>query len=110
MGATVQALEEERLGPRRPPYSDERNRRLAVQEGATALVCTLLPAVEPVTLVRARGRRLPPPQPGGAAATLNLFFCRDAPRAASGDVPTHTAPHVPTSFLHARETQGPELA
>ena len=49
----MQALEEERLGARRQPYSDERNRRLAVQEAATALVCTLLPAIEPVTLVRA---------------------------------------------------------
>ena len=47
-----QALEEERLGPRRQPYSDERQKRLAVQEAATALVCTLMPAIEPVTMVR----------------------------------------------------------
>ncbi len=48
----AQALEEERLGPRREPYSDERQKRLAVQEAATALVCTLMPAIEPLTLVR----------------------------------------------------------
>ena len=48
----TQALEEERLGPRREPYSDERQKRLAVQEAATALVCTLMPAIEPLTLVR----------------------------------------------------------
>jgi hypothetical protein len=48
----LQALEEERLGPRRDPYSDERQKRLAVQEAATALICTLMPAIEPVTLVR----------------------------------------------------------
>jgi hypothetical protein len=47
-----QALEEERLGPRRQPYSDERQKRLAVQEAATALVCTLMPAIEPVTMAR----------------------------------------------------------
>jgi hypothetical protein len=46
-----QALEEERLGARQEPYSDERQRRLAVQEAATALICTLMPAIEPVTLV-----------------------------------------------------------
>ena len=28
--------------------------RLAVQEAATALVCTLMPAIEPVVLARAR--------------------------------------------------------
>ena len=50
--AHAQALEEERLGPRREAYSDERCMRLAVQEGATALVCSLLPAIEPVVLVR----------------------------------------------------------
>ena len=48
-----QALEEERLGPRREPYSDDRSMRLAVQEGATALVCSLMPAIEPVVLARA---------------------------------------------------------
>lgn len=47
-----QALEEERLGPRRQPYSGERQKRLAVQEAATALVCTLMPAIEPVSMVR----------------------------------------------------------
>ena len=50
--AAAQALEEERLGPRREPYSDERQKRLAVQEAATALLCTLMPAIEPLTLVR----------------------------------------------------------
>ena len=49
---SLQALEEERLGPRRRPYSDERQRRLAVQEAATALACTLLPAIEPVLTAR----------------------------------------------------------
>ena len=49
---SLQALEEEQLGPRREPYSDERQKRLAVQEAATALICTLMPAIEPVTLVR----------------------------------------------------------
>ena len=51
-GIFLQALEEERLGPRREPYSDERQKRLAVQEAAIALICTLMPAIEPVTLVR----------------------------------------------------------
>ena len=50
--AAAQALEEERLGPRREPYSGERQKRLAVQEAATALMCTLMPAIEPLTLVR----------------------------------------------------------
>lgn len=54
----LQALEEERLGPRRDPYSDERQKRLAVQEAATALICTLMPAIEPVTLVRPLKARL----------------------------------------------------
>ena len=52
MRRCAQALEEERLGPRREPYSGERQKRLAVQEAATALICTLLPAIEPLTLVR----------------------------------------------------------
>lgn len=43
-----QALEWERVGPQRPAPSPERRRRIAVQEGATALVATLLPAIEPV--------------------------------------------------------------
>ena len=47
----MQALEEERLGARREPYSDDRQKRLAVQEAATALICTLMPSIEPVTLV-----------------------------------------------------------
>lgn len=66
-GAPVwaQALEEERLGPRREPYSDERNMRLAVQEGATALACSLLPAIEPVVLARP-----PPPVPYSS-----IIFC-----------------------------------
>lgn len=44
------ALTWERLGPERPPYSGERQRRIAVQEAATALMCTLLPAIEPVVV------------------------------------------------------------
>ena len=36
-----QALDWERLGPERKPYSESRRRRLAVQEAATALVATL---------------------------------------------------------------------
>lgn len=47
----LQALEEDRLGPRRQPYSGERQRRLAVLEAATSLICTLMPAIEPVSLV-----------------------------------------------------------
>ncbi|CAL8467515.1 g7053 [Coccomyxa elongata] len=47
----TRALEEERLGPRRQPYSGERQKRLAVQEAATALICTLMPAIEPVSMV-----------------------------------------------------------
>lgn len=41
----------ERLGPERRPYSGDRQRRLAVQEAATSLMCTLLPAIEPVQMV-----------------------------------------------------------
>ncbi len=37
----MQALDWERLGPERKPYSESRRRRLAVQEAATALVATL---------------------------------------------------------------------
>lgn len=46
----LQALEWERVGPQGPQPSPERRRRVAVQEGATALVATLLPAIEPVRL------------------------------------------------------------
>ena len=46
-----QALDLERLGPIRRPYSDSRRRRMAVQEAATALVGTLLPSIEPVVNV-----------------------------------------------------------
>lgn len=42
------ALDYERLGPQRQPYSDSRQRRLAVHEAATSLVATLMPAIEPV--------------------------------------------------------------
>ena len=49
--APQQALDWERLGPERKPYSDTRRRRLAVQEAATALVATLQPAIEPVVKV-----------------------------------------------------------
>ncbi|KAL4447504.1 hypothetical protein ABPG75_004723 [Micractinium tetrahymenae] len=44
------ALEFERLGPERPAYSEAARRRIAAMEAATALACTLLPAIEPVTL------------------------------------------------------------
>jgi cell division protease FtsH len=47
----MQALENERLGPERSRYSDNARRRLAVMEGATSLLCTLLPAIEPVVQV-----------------------------------------------------------
>ncbi|KAL6769839.1 FTSHI2 [Auxenochlorella protothecoides x Auxenochlorella symbiontica] len=43
------ALELERLGPTRSPYSDVARRRLALVEGATSVLATLLPAIEPVT-------------------------------------------------------------
>ncbi|KAK9808335.1 hypothetical protein WJX73_003265 [Symbiochloris irregularis] len=47
-----QALEDERLGPRKPGVqSPERRKRLAVQEAATALACTLMPSIEPVVSV-----------------------------------------------------------
>lgn len=50
----LQALEDEKLGPRKPGVqSYERRKRLAVQEAATALACTLMPSIEPVELVRA---------------------------------------------------------
>ena len=47
----LQALEYERLGPSREPYSDGRQRRLAVQEAATCVAATLLPSIEPVVYV-----------------------------------------------------------
>ena len=46
----MKALEIERLGPERSRYSDKARKRLAVMEAATALMCTLLPAIEPVVL------------------------------------------------------------
>lgn len=46
----MKALEIERLGPERSRYSDKARKRLAVMEAATALTCTLLPAIEPVVL------------------------------------------------------------
>jgi hypothetical protein len=46
-----QAMEYERLGPERPRYSDVARRRIAGMEAATALTCTLLPAIEPVLTV-----------------------------------------------------------
>ncbi|KAI3429278.1 hypothetical protein D9Q98_005374 [Chlorella vulgaris] len=45
------AMEYERLGPERPRYSDVARRRIAGMEAATALTCTLLPAIEPVLTV-----------------------------------------------------------
>ena len=50
------ALENERLGPVRTTYSDVARGRLAVMEGATALLCTLLPAIEPVQTVTIQPR------------------------------------------------------
>jgi cell division protease FtsH len=47
----MKALEIERLGPERSRYSDKARKRLAVMEASTALLCTLLPAIEPVVLV-----------------------------------------------------------
>jgi cell division protease FtsH len=54
------ALESERLGPPRGRYGDAARRRLAVTEAATALTCTLLPAIEPVTLVTIQPREKHP--------------------------------------------------
>eukprot|EP01025_Chloroclados_australasicus_P056094 TRINITY_DN6893_c2_g1_i1.p2 TRINITY_DN6893_c2_g1~~TRINITY_DN6893_c2_g1_i1.p2 ORF type:complete len:362 (-),score=92.60 TRINITY_DN6893_c2_g1_i1:193-1194(-) len=46
------ALDLERLGPlRATPFTDDKRKRLAVQEGSTALAATLQPAIEPVTKV-----------------------------------------------------------
>lgn len=45
------ALDLERLGPARKPYSEPRRRRMALQEGATALLATLMPSIEPVLSV-----------------------------------------------------------
>ncbi|DBA94610.1 hypothetical protein WJX77_012597 [Trebouxia sp. C0004] len=50
------ALQYDRLGHDRSPYSAARQKRLAVQEAATALVCTILPAIEPVILVTIKPR------------------------------------------------------
>lgn len=47
----MKALENERLGPQRSKYSDKARKRLAVMEAATSLMCTLLPAIEPVVQV-----------------------------------------------------------
>ena len=54
--SALQALQEDAWGPRRDFHSPDRQRRIAVQEGATALVCTLLPAIEPLTYVTIRPR------------------------------------------------------
>ncbi len=56
----VQALYQEMNGPESSPFSPERSRRLAVQEAATALACTLMPAIEPVTLVSIQPRQNSP--------------------------------------------------
>lgn len=50
------ALQYDRLGPDRSPYSAPRQKRLAVQEAATALVCSILPAIEPVVHVTIKPR------------------------------------------------------
>ena len=56
----IQALYQEMNGPESSPFSPERSRRLAVQEAATALACTLMPAIEPVTLVSIQPRQNSP--------------------------------------------------
>lgn len=56
----LQALQADRLGPDKSPYSPARQKRLAVQEAATALVCTLLPAIEPVVHVTIKPREKHP--------------------------------------------------
>ena len=56
----LQALYQEMNGPESSAFSPERSRRLAVQEAATALVCTLMPAIEPVTLVSIQPRQNSP--------------------------------------------------
>lgn len=52
----LKALENERLGPVRSAYGPAARRRLAVMEAATALVCTLLPSIEPVVSVTIQPR------------------------------------------------------
>ena len=52
----MKALENERLGPLRSRYSDKARHRLAVMEAATALLCTLLPSIEPVMSVTIQPR------------------------------------------------------
>lgn len=52
----MKALENERLGPERSRYGEPARKRLAVMEGATSLLCTLLPAIEPVTQVTIQPR------------------------------------------------------
>ncbi|GAB4816210.1 hypothetical protein N2152v2_003256 [Parachlorella kessleri] len=47
----LKALEQERLGPQRAPFSKAARRRVAIMEAATAIACTLLPAIEPVVQV-----------------------------------------------------------
>jgi len=44
----IKALDYDRLGPVRAPYSDGRQRRLAIHEASTALIANLLPSIEPV--------------------------------------------------------------
>jgi hypothetical protein len=97
--ARAQALEEERLGPRREPYSDERNLRLAVQEGATALVCSLLPAIEPVVLVRPPAARPARRRAPGAP-----------PRARAGCLPPHVPPRSAAVAPHVAPADCAECA
>ena len=47
----IRALDYDRLGPSLPAYSDGRQKRLAVHEASTALVASLMPAIEPVVYV-----------------------------------------------------------
>jgi len=52
-----EAVELDLMGPLEPPARGERGRRLALQEAATALAVTLLPALEPVVEVTIRPRQ-----------------------------------------------------
>jgi len=47
----LRALDLERLGPTRETQDVERRRRMAVQEAATSITCTLMPTIEPVVSV-----------------------------------------------------------
>jgi cell division protease FtsH len=52
-----EAVELDLMGPLEAPYDDARGARLALQEAATALAVTLMPALEPVVEVTIRPRQ-----------------------------------------------------